>query len=228
MSNEVSPDLFFTFMRPYCVDAPDALLDQAIRQASVWFARESRVLEDEVEIHFQPNVRDYVIPIPEGRDLISVDMTHDGLYGRNRGEFNPATQFYFTVFGLNDCQYRWRRDGRYHVIEFDAPATRDHRHHIWYFWTPFRDACTIPRLFYEDYQEALTFRALSDILAVPKQDWTNMRMAETFAARAEEALTAARNRRFSNYTQGPRRMRARPFVRGARYPGLGGYGVGLW
>ena len=221
----VPPSDFFTFISPFCVDAPDELMDQYVREASVWFARETRALEDEIEVHFQPNVADYALPLPDGRELIALDYSRERLHNRHK-MIDRATHFWvMELFGTYDLIPRWRKDGRFPVVEFPVSPLCGGRHRLWYQWTPARDACLVPRFFYEDYEPYITAYALSKILRINKQSWTNIGLADHYRAIADMGIEAARIRRFSNYTQGERRMHARPFLRPR---GFMGYGGGFW
>lgn len=221
---------FITFITPYAPAAPDEVIEHALREAVVWFARETRLLEDSVPITFQRRVRDYILEIPEGRDLIALDWTREYLHNLRRGNnMNITEHFFRDLFAAGYFRPQWHKDGIHPVAIFQFEPMRRHTHHMWYSWAPARDFCAVPKDFYEEWMEGIRHKTLYFLCSMPNLEWSDMGAAEMHERSAEKWAEKARMRRFANFTQGDRRMRARPFVRrnGWYYGGSTYYGGGV-
>ena len=221
---------FHTFVRKYVGDVSSLILDDALQEAIRWFCDESRVLMDETIIHFQKNVRDYVLQIPENQLLLAPELLP--WWCKNNSSYSTGSiddYFFGDVFGQGLTAYQIIRDGSQQVIEFAYSPQQEVSKVIPYAWTPQRDFCEVPILLYDMWMLPIKYRAASEIMLINGEKFSSVHRSELFAEKAKKGLERARRWKMQNYSQQPRRMRVRPFLRGSigrsRYGGqFNGFG----
>lgn len=218
---------FHTFVLKFVGDVSSLVLDDAIQEAVRWFCDESRVLVDQTTIHFQKGVRDYLLLIPDHQTLLAPELLPWWSGNRTGSNYGWTTDDYFfgDVFGRGNCAYQINRDGPQAVIEFANEPNEERSKVIPYSWAPNRDFCEVPVLLYDMWMLPIKYRAVSEIMLIPGEDFSSVRRSEMFGQKAKEGLERARRWKAQNYSQQPRTMQVRPFLRGSyrrRFPG--GYG----
>lgn len=184
-------------------DASSMVLQHAIRQAAVRFAREAEVLVDYACLRTQCGVPEYDLPMPDCRRLVSVtgvEVACDGFnLWRDDGD------------AFNGC--RWNMD-EYHpiIVLRQAPARDDDRIDVRYVWAPAREECDIPEEFYERWAEAVKHAALADLFSMPKQEWSSPQSVTLHEHYYQVELGAARAKRWHNYSRRPLTIASRPFL----------------
>lgn len=227
---------FHTFVRKYVGDVSSLILDDALQEAVRWFCDESRVLMDETTIHFQKNVRDYVLQIPSNQLMLAPELLPWWCKNNSGYTYGDVDDYYFRdIFGQGLTAYQIIRDGSQQVIEFAYCPRQEVAKRIPYSWAPQRDFCEVPVLLYDMWMLPIKYRAASEIMLINGEKFSSVRRSEMFAEKAKKGLERARRWKMQNYSQQPRRMRVRPFLRGSvgrsRYGsifgGHGGFGGGF-
>ena len=184
-------------------DASSTVIQHALRQAIVRFARESQVLVDFICLKTQCGVPEYDVPLPDCRRLVSVtgvEVAQDG-FRLWRDDGDP----------YNGCQ--WNMDEFHPVIILrQAPAKDDLRIEVRYVWSPAREGCVVPEEFFERWAEALKHATLADLFSMPKQEWSNPTGVQLHEHYYNVELGRAKAERWHNYSRRPLTIASRPFL----------------
>lgn len=205
---------FEDLLIPYAASAPAVVLQDAARQAVVSFMRTTRIAVDEHYFTGQDKVSDYILDIPECRKLVQVERLY---YGPSQcGDDGVIDDQWVPIAGcVERCSSGWWMDEAsmdVPVIFINPPPNREQRYAIRYSWTIGRDDCSIPAFIYEDWADAITWGALSRILMMPNQEWTDRPTAMYYQQMFSDEMVMARNRKWSGRQQGPLRMIGRRFL----------------
>ena len=186
---------------------PPAAAEQYVRTAAAEFAKRSTALRKTVEIDAQAGVTEY--PICEDCELI-VKVISVEVGGRrllpDPGRPCSCAQ---GVFWFEDCCLRlgWTPT----VDEKGAISVR-------VAVAPRADACEIDREFFHDlHRQAIIDGALSRILMMPNQPWTNAALARVAQAEFERSAGEARRDALMGSTAGPFFAHAPSFVGRRRF-----------
>lgn len=188
-------------------DAPSIVMQHVLREGIIRFMRESQIFQDEVMIAGQCGVSDYYLELPECQQLVTVERVE------------PAAECPGTRYPLASSMnasgakgWDWERDGMHSVILFKMPLRDKARYRVTYAWAISRDDCALPEHLYEQWMEAVKAAALTQLFRMPKQEWFNPQLAQTWEHTYSVELRKAKNRRWSNYSRGPMMTVSRPFV----------------
>lgn len=196
------------------LSAPDAgsiVLQHVVREAIVRFMRESQLFNDVLCFEAQCGVNDYPLQMPDCRRLVGIEVVSIGGY-REVQEFPElATGTKFR---------EWHKDDRHNAIVLHHAPKEGTPIRVLYSWAIQRDDCEIPDEMYEDWMEAVKSAALSELLMMPKQEWTSPATSAIHEDRYRIELHKAKNRRWSNYSRGPMMMQGDPFLRGRHRGGF--------
>jgi hypothetical protein len=189
------------FIALFAQDAPSAVLQHALREGIVRFMRESQIFQDELEITTECLVRDYPLALPECQQLVSVESVEFGQGCREHPAFVTGAKF-----------WNWHRDSMEDVIVLTHAPRAASKLTVKYAWAIARDECELPRHLYEQWMEAVKHAALAELFAMPKQEWTDIGLANRSEGIYAVELIKAKNRRWSNYSRGPIKMVGSTFL----------------
>lgn len=184
-------------------DAGPAVLQHALRQAVLRFARESEVLTDFACLQTQCGVPEYVVPVPDCRKLVAITAVEVatggfGLWHDSPDPFSGDT---------------WSVDAYHPVVVLrQTPARDGDRISIRYTWAPAREDCDVPEEIYERWAEAIKHAALADLFSMPKQEWAHLPSVTLHERYYQVELELARARRWTNYSGRPLSIASRPFL----------------
>lgn len=157
---------FEPFVTLYTPDAPPVVIQHAVREAARHFMAASRLFWEFAHIGTQSGMGDYHIPARPEHHVLRVD-----------GVFVPPS----TAADGTLPDFRWHQLPicEYEIDRTDGPVIIRLRHHpsvdgrlvVKYQWTIERDAVGVPDSLYEDYQPAITAKALSLLYAQVGQSW---------------------------------------------------------
>lgn len=189
------------FVALYAPDAPSVVLQHVLREAIVRFMRESQIFQDEITVEAQCQVRDYPLVLPHCQQLVTIESVETG---------EGCLQHPGAVTGAKF--WDWHRDGMEPVLVMRWMPRDGSLLVVRYAWAIARDDCELPRHLYEQWMEAVKCGALAELLRMPKQEWSNLGLADQYERFYNVELVKAKNRRWSNYSRGPMMMVNRPFL----------------
>lgn len=218
---------FATFVNPFAHDIASNVIEQCIREAVIWFCRESRILRDYYTIKCQKNVIDYPIILPKDREIIGIENIDPYGYAyknANTGSYKNAS-FYPNAYARNDVHYRTGgpmdaygssffkldKDGVYPVIIIEAAITNCNELEIVYSWTIKRDGCEIPNIIYEEYVEVITAYAVH-MLCLMSDKVSDLQKAQYWQAKRDSLLDDALYKIAKRYINDNGKFRTSPFV----------------
>lgn len=148
---------------------PHDVMMNALQQAYIEFGRRSRLLASHYTIHTQRGVHDYDLIPPAGYEIM-------GLLGEADRNFN-----YISYPNYNTWYFGWGTRFRLSGSQliFDEAPSRDavcntFALHL----VPTECTTDIPRKIATLYGRGIALGALSDLLDIPNQGWTNPKLAD--------------------------------------------------
>lgn len=187
-------------------DASSVAIQHVLRHAVARFMRESQIFTDQVCVELQCGVPEYLIDLPECRQLVSVEKVVFGKDPHELGmmEVRPVT----TPKGWD-----WHRDSMHPIlVVHDVPSKDGETAQVMYSWSIRRDDCDLPPELYEQWAEAVKCAALADLFSMSKQEWGDPAMSRLYENYYQVELDHAKARRWLNYSRGPLRIHSRPFL----------------
>jgi len=192
------------------VGVPVPIAVDALRKTAIDFCTQSTIWEYQDAFQTQYNVADYPLFLPEGSRLASMKwVAVDGQVLRaNTTGFAPQ-QGWLRSFDPNTF-YSWQGNG--------FTYTMDGRDKFWITPVPLQsnccqlvtycvalkptqDACVIPYILFEDWNDALTSGTAYRLFSMPKQEWSNASLAMLNQKEYSRWIARARLTKAQNYTQ---------------------------
>lgn len=206
---------FFTYIRPLVGSSvPDAVLSHNIMEAIEWFCQETNILKDRARITVTPAIREYRLPIPEGRFMLAFIKMNQR---RRTTAFASNNMFYLDQLG----GLKASRMGNEPIIRFNYAPARKMPLQIGYVWMPDRDFEVCPLEIYLRFMNAIIYRAAMGVFLSYGELWSDLQRASLFEQKAEKEMVWARMDVASNYTLGPTEISAPTYLTTA-------YGAGFW
>ena len=169
----VTVDEFEPFVSLYAPNIPSEYVQHAIRETINDFMRATKVAVDTVRFEKQKFVDDYVLDLPEGRNLVSViDVKH-------RKEKNCKAGSFIEVVnqpGMRGYEVFDDYDG-FPAIEFFQDIPAGNTVEVKYSWVIGRNDCEIPSFIYEKYMDIIVAGSLARLYRIPNVEWFNMQVA---------------------------------------------------
>ncbi len=196
---------------------PPELAVDAIRKTAIDFCTQSTIVEFRDKFRTQYNVSDYPIEVPENMRLASMRwaaingyllvpnttsvpvLNVPYWYNASASLNNPNTWF------ASGQGYTFTMDGREWIYISPKPVDLNCVDEIEWCAAlkPTQNACTIPRILAEDWNDAISSGTAYRLCAMPRQEWSNSGLA--LQQRKEYQMWVARARlvKAQNYTQAP-------------------------
>lgn len=181
------------------IGVPPEIAADALRKAAIDFATQTGIWEYEGSFETQYNVADYPIYTPEGSRLASMkSVSVDGSGLNGGGTWNNP-----NVWNHCGCGYSFRMQGRDTL--WINPVPNDPSCHKLVRWSgslkPMQNACELPEILVEDWNDALIAGAAFRLFSIPKQEWSNNGLAMMNHKLYTREIARARLTKMQNYSQ---------------------------
>lgn len=205
----VSLEKFLPYVLPYAEKCPAFVARRAIRDTIIDLASRTHTSTTACEFSSLEGVHEYTFDMPHG---VMIDMFNSVMYnGRpllptNRDQLGQIYQDkdWRTVQG--DPEYYLHTDTAGELTLVPAPQKGGDRIYCEFNFSFTRDATEFPSEYYDRYVEVISYGALSRILGIPGQTFTDLAMAaqwaNMYAAGVRETLT----RTLRDYTKNAGRV----------------------
>lgn len=195
------------------VGVPPEIAVDAVRKTAIDFCTQSTIWEFRDGFPIQYNVSDYPLRIPKGSRLASMRWVAVNGYQLAANTIGVAP----VVTGLRTLDpnaYGYYGSGLGYTF------TMQEREAFWITPAPLdssccdqvtfcaalkptQDACELPYLLAEDYNDALTSGTAARLFAMPRQDWSNPGLAMQNSRDYQRWIARARLVKAQNFTQAP-------------------------
>lgn len=204
-------DSFLPHVRPWAPGVPDPTAYKAIRQAAIEFCERTRLwkYEDDFDVTeedcnsgiFAPNgsiLHDIEVVLFDGRELFpAVPRDLDRLEkGWRTGQLGSGLPKYYSQIGLNNLRL--------------VPAFAGHVY-LCLRLKPAKDCKDLPDFIGNEFSEVIGWGALSRILTVPGQSYSNPELAVFYGNKFSQKLDALQIKGTTGQQNAPKRSRARFF-----------------
>lgn len=204
---------FEDFLIPYAPDAPAVTLQHVARQSVNRFLRATRLATDEFYFDGQEKVSDYLLDIPHCRQLVQVERMWFGPKNCSKGVIDH-TWMPLTPRANRSFSGWWMDEhSQDKPVVFVAPAPScDQNFAIEYSWTIGRDDCDVPAFVYEEWMDAIVAGAMTELLMIPNQEWTDKGAAVYYQEVYANHIQSAKNRKWTGRSRAPVPMMGRRFL----------------
>lgn len=204
-------DSFLPHIRPWAPGVPDPTAYKAIRQAAIEFCERTRLwrYEDDFDVTieqcndgiFTPNgaiLHDIEVVLFDGRELIPSTTSDLDRHekGWRTGELGSGLPKYYTQMAPNNL-----------IL---VPAMAGHVY-LCLRLKPAKDCKDLPDFIAAEYSEVIGWGALSRILTVPGQSYSNPELAVFYGNKFSEKLDRLSIKGVTGQQNAPKRSRARFF-----------------
>jgi hypothetical protein len=191
------------------VGVPPEIAEDAIRKTAIDFCTQTTIWEYENGFKTQYNVADYPIYTPEGSRLASMKwVAVDGV--QLNSSITAGRPMFLGTRSLNPNSFigqgrgfTFTMDGRNVLWISPPPMDSQCCQYVTYCAAlkPTQDACEIPEILYEDWNDALCSGAAFRLFSIPRQEWSSPGLAMQNAREYSRWLARARLTRMQNYSQ---------------------------
>lgn len=194
------------------VGVPPEIAVDALRKTAIDFCTQSTIWEYESGFATQYNVADYPLYVPEGSRLASMKwLAMDGYIMRPNttgvrpipGGIRALDPNSFYAWWGNG--YTFTMDGRDTMWISPIPLNSNCCQYITFCAAlkPTQDACELPKILAEDWNDALSSGTAFRLFSMPKQDWSNSALAMLNQREYSRWIARARLTKAQDYTQAP-------------------------
>lgn len=206
-----SLDTFLSSVRPWAPGVPDPTAYKAIRNASIEFCERTRLwkYEDDYDVTEEDcnsgiltpggsQIHDIEIVLFDGRELAPRSTRDlDRLLPKWRvGGNATGLPSYYTQIDQNTLRVVPARDGHLYVCLRLKPS---------------QDATDIPDFIANEYREVIAWGALSRVLTIPGQAYSNPELGTYYAEKFTQKLDRLSTKGTTGQQSAPKRSRARFF-----------------
>ncbi len=194
-------------------NCPPQIAIDALRKTAIDFCTQSTIWQYTNGFDTQYNVADYPIFTPEGSRLASMRwVAVDGYILRpNTTGYMPYRQGPLSTFDPNSFftyqgnGFTFTMDERRGFSITPVPLNSSCCQHVDYCMAlkPTQNACELPRILTEDWNDALASGTAYRLFSIPKQDWSNAGLAMVNSREYSRWIARARLVKMQNYTQAP-------------------------
>lgn len=195
------------------IGCPPEIAVDALRKTAIDFCTQSTIWEFKNKFEVQYNVGDYPIEVPEGSRLASMrwvsingylltpnttsTQTLQRPYWYSPQTVNPNTWY------ANGQGYSFTMDGRDWFFISPVPVDFNCRDEVEWCAAlkPTQNSCSLPKILYEDWNDALTSGAAYRLLSMAKQEWSNSSLAMQSRKEYQMWIARARLVKAQNFTQ---------------------------
>lgn len=187
---------------------PEIALD-AVRKTAIDFATQTGIWEYQDSFKTQFNVADYPIYTPEGSRLASMkwvavdgNMLNSSITG-GRPMFLGTRSNDPNSFIGHGRGYTFTMDGRDTLWITPVPQDECRCNYVTFCAAlkPTQDACELPEILTEDYNDVLSSGAAFRLFSMPKQEWSNSGLAMLNQKEYTRWIARARLTKAQNYSQ---------------------------
>ena len=202
-SGKVSWGQFIPYASMYAQGAPDEIIADAFRRATIEFAERTGVLRQTVCIDAQECVEHYCLEFDDCYTIKAVNRVC--VFGREYSTLRcwehcpPQCSYYYEhpcdlyIHPAPNCDQS-------DAIEVDVVLL------------PGQDSCFVDRIIYEEYAEDLAYGALSRLLLIPDTNWYDPRSAGLYDNKFRRSIARAKSTVARNNDFSPMHMRCPPGV----------------
>ena len=197
-------DSFIPYTQPATMGIPAEVVYDNIRRTGIHFSEQTGLLSQKDILDLQANVDEYPIAVRGCARFLALRK----VCYRNEIRYCPAHEPRCCTVGGNKF---WYEDG-YLRISPTPSYDEDEVLEVELAVALTQDAVTVPEEFYQDWADTIAAGAISRILAIPGQAYTDYGGSRLYEFAYRKGLSTARNRREASRIRGPMKMVARRFV----------------
>lgn len=205
---------FETFIFPYAPDVPTSVLQHAIRESIANFMNSTYIAKDFAQFSLEPKTSDYVIPLPECRNILEVVEVALGPSGGVKDDtwtiLHIGVDYELDIMSADNPNIilKWVPDETCHSkLKQDI--------HIEYSWSVKRDECDVPDFIYERFMPQITDGALAILYSIPSQEFTNLQYAAALRANLDVQYRRIKGQ-YRRRDAGPLKMRLQAPTKASR------------
>lgn len=194
-----------------CPNADKEFILHSLRRSITKFYKETQLLRDEVYIDTQCKVSDYLLPLPEGRDIVMIESVHiaprvcDVILDSTWRPLHPAHHRHARGFWA-DVHHRNPS------MVFNECLTADRKVAITYTWTP-ATQCDVSDINVLKYSDVIVDGALAVLYGSPADESVyNQNKSSRYEASYLAGINNARADSIQNQTVRPLFMEAPSFI----------------
>jgi hypothetical protein len=203
--NRTFKDLVPELMGAHAViGIPPEIAEFHIRKAVIELCERSHIWTTDIRLDEQAGVEDYPIDLEDCARVVAVNKVVMGhclrplTPARTYEEFRRACSAFYVKDNVTLYVPAPNEDSE-QTLEINVAVK------------PAQDSCVLVERLYEDFAETIVEGAAFRCYSMPKQDWTNTRMAKDSYLLFRAGVGRARNRRSLNSTVGPLMMKGARF-----------------
>lgn len=194
------------------VGCPPEIAVDALRKTAIDFCTQSTIWEYHDQFQVQYNVADYPIEVPEGSRVASMRWvavngflllpnTTGTRPVANTRAFNPNS--FYNGYYASGQGYTFTMDGRDFFWITPVPVDSACCDQVTFCAAlkPTQDACELPYILAEDWNDALSSGTAARLFALPKQEWSNAGLAVQNRMEYQRWIARARLTKAQGYTQ---------------------------
>ena len=167
--------LFRPTIIPNVPGCPDFVIENAVLLAAREFCKDTRIWQDApgdeevliIDVAGEDIV--YALTVPEDSNIIGIAAVL-----RNESPMSPGIEYALDVQTAS-------------VIFAYAPSPEDEIK-VRRVYKPARTAATVPDFLYNEFEEAISNKALSDLVAMPGKPWTNLALVGDFRQKYQSSV----------------------------------------
>lgn len=197
---------FYSSVRLYAQQCPDATIDKFLLEATREFCRQSWYYQATQVANIVLGQSTYTLTPSTGEEVVAIaGLEVDG------STYNPLTQ---EDIGRNDLTLTGFQfePPNYLSISPEPTANVTDGLEIRLVLQPAENASTIADSIYRNYKEIIVAGALAYILSQQSEAWSNPELAQFMLQRFETGWKAAKGERMRSFRPGSISVRPRPFL----------------
>jgi hypothetical protein len=195
------------FIAPAAPDVPDSYIEQALKWSAIRLCERSGLFKEELFLDSQASVGDYPLEAALNdcwRPHVIYTLCVNGSDYAPQASDLCCNQSCHRVYFLHDPL----------VVNIRPVPIKDEVDGIRIVMSvkPHVDSCNIPDMLYDDWSDVLTAGTLAKLMKSARQPWSNLTLAREFEKEFNAGVNRAMIRSYKGFTNGPIRLKARPFV----------------
>lgn len=182
-------DVFFPVLIASFPEAPIGLLDDCVRRAIIKFCNTTHIIRRTLKVPLYCGEYDYILPT---EDCLRVGYVY-GISHYEGGPFNLPSMRGYTIIQPNQLQVKY-------YVDSDCDI------YVAVSLVPKQDACEVPEVIYELYQDTIIAGATAYLTKMPNKKWTDYGAYQLYRQEFEAGMASANVDRLLNYKLGPHKL----------------------
>lgn len=188
--------------------APQNVAEDAVRRTAIDLCEQAGVWAYEYTFEQQDGVPDYPLYVPEFTRIVCMNWVRMG-----GNTYYPSPNSSRCQCGAFEITMPNPKTIKLSPTPWPACELVHVTVQLWL--TPLQEACELPDILWQEYSDTIAYGASARLLAMPKQDYTNIGLARQHYGLYIQGKTQAKNKRVMKRTTGPLLMRGSYFAIGA-------------